>query len=72
VRVVDFTKCRIIRPWAWLIVLGLLVAAGTLDQYEVPMEIAHPECLEGRNFYNTFDDAAYQQRVSDCLVAADT
>lgn len=48
-----------------------LVAAGTLDQYEVPTEIAHLECFEGRNWYNTFDDPEYDQRYYDCLAATD-
>jgi len=47
-----------------------LVAAGTLDQYEVPTEIAHLECFEGRNWYNTFDDPEYDQRYYDCLAAS--
>ena len=33
-----------------------LVAAGTIDEYELPTEIAHLECFEGRNWYNMFDD----------------
>ena len=36
-----------------------LVAAGTIDQYELPTEIAHLECFEGRNWYNVFDDTEY-------------
>jgi hypothetical protein len=48
-----------------------LVAAGTLDQYELPTEIAHHECLEGRNWYNTYDDPEYDERYYDCLASAD-
>ncbi len=48
-----------------------LVAAGTLDQYELPTEIAHLECLEGRNWYNTYDDPEYDERYYDCLASAD-
>lgn len=47
-----------------------LVAAGTLDQYEVPTEIAHLECFEGRNWYNTFDDSEYDDRYYDCIATA--
>jgi hypothetical protein len=47
-----------------------LVADGTLVEYEVPTEVAHLECFEGRNWYNTFDDPDYDQRYSDCLTAA--
>ena len=34
-----------------------LVASGELEDYEVPAEIAHPECLDGRNWYTSTDDA---------------
>jgi hypothetical protein len=47
-----------------------LVDAGTLVQFELPNEIAHLECFEGRNWYNTFDDAEYDTRYYDCLAAA--
>ncbi|HTH05969.1 MAG TPA: hypothetical protein VL916_08865, partial [Ilumatobacteraceae bacterium] len=47
-----------------------LVDAGTLSQYEVPAEVAHLECFEGRNWYNTFDDPEYDQRYYDCIAAA--
>ena len=47
-----------------------LVAAGTLDEYELPNEIAYLECFEGRNWYNTFDDAEYDERYYDCLATA--
>ena len=47
-----------------------LVAAGTLDEYELPNEIAYLACFEGRNWYNTFDDTAYDERYYDCLATA--
>ena len=49
-----------------------LVAAGTIDQYELPTEVAHLECFEGRNWYNVFDDAEYDARYYACLDAANT
>ena len=47
-----------------------LVAAGTIDQYELPTEVAHLECFEGRNWYNVFDDTEYDARYYACLDAA--
>jgi len=47
-----------------------LVAAGTIQEYDLPTEIAHLECFEGRNWYNVFDDAEYDTRYYACLDAA--
>jgi len=47
-----------------------LVAAGTIDQFELPTEVAHLECFEGRNWYNVFDDTEYDTRYYACLDAA--
>ncbi|HZB39404.1 MAG TPA: hypothetical protein VE487_00480 [Ilumatobacter sp.] len=49
-----------------------LVAAGTIDEYELPTEIAHLECFEGRNWYNVFDEPEYDERYYACLDAAST
>ena len=42
-----------------------LVTAGELEDCELPLELAAPECLDGRNFYNV-DDDEYFQAVSEC------
>ena len=49
-----------------------LVAAGTIQDYELPNEIAHLECFEGRNWYNVFDDTEYDERYYACLDAANS
>jgi hypothetical protein len=49
-----------------------LVDAGAIQRYELPPEVAHLECFEGRNWYNTYDDPEYDQRYYDCVAAADT
>ena len=50
----------------------VLVAAGTIQEYELPTEIAHLECFEGRNWYNVFDDSEYDERYYACLDAANS
>lgn len=47
-----------------------LVEAGTVSEFELPNEIAHLECFEGRNWYTTFDDTAYDDRYYACIDAA--
>jgi hypothetical protein len=49
-----------------------LVEAGTIEEYELPSEIAHLECFEGRNWYNVFDDPEYDTRYYACLDAANS
>lgn len=49
-----------------------LVAAGTIQDYELPTEIANLECFEGRNWYNVFDDTEYDERYYACLDAANS
>jgi hypothetical protein len=46
-----------------------LVAAGTIQDYELPTEIAHLECFEGRNWYNVLDDPEYDARYYACVEA---
>lgn len=43
-----------------------LVQAGTVERYLVPAELLRPECLEGRNPNNYFDDKAYTERFNLC------
>jgi len=47
-----------------------LVAAGAEDPYDVSGELLRPACLEGRNWYNVFDDPDYDTRYFDCVSAA--
>ena len=44
-----------------------LVDHGLIEDWELPNEISHLECFEGRNWYNTFDDPAYDERYYACL-----
>ena len=44
-----------------------LVERGVVSEYELPTEISHLECFEGRNWYNIYDDPEYDQRYYDCL-----
>jgi len=42
-----------------------LIASGAVDSYEVPYELLAPQCMEGRNWYTT-DEQAYNDRVFQC------
>ena len=44
-----------------------LLAAGSVEEYELPYEITRPECFEGRNWYATFDDPEYDERYWACI-----
>jgi hypothetical protein len=44
-----------------------LVQSGQLTEAELPTEIAKLECFEGRNWYNVFDDPAYDERYYACV-----
>ena len=41
------------------------VAAGDLEDYELSVELTHPECLDGRNWYSTTDEA-YLDAFAEC------
>ncbi|MDQ3468472.1 MAG: hypothetical protein M3487_01660, partial [Actinomycetota bacterium] len=43
-----------------------LVADGTLGEFDLPLELSHPQCLEGRNWYLASDDEAYFDRLLEC------
>lgn len=43
-----------------------LVADGTLDEFDLPLELSNPECLEDRNWYGANDDDEYFDRVFEC------
>ena len=42
-----------------------LIATGAVDSYEVPYELLAPQCVEGKNWYTT-DEQAYNDRVFQC------
>jgi hypothetical protein len=42
-----------------------LVESGEVSEFDLPVEILHPECLFGRNWYATTDDD-YLQEFEDC------
>jgi hypothetical protein len=42
-----------------------LIATGAVDSYEVPYELLAPQCMEGKNWYTT-DEQAYNDRVFQC------
>ena len=44
-----------------------LLADGSISQFELPYELARPDCLEGKNWYSVTDDA-YNNRVFECAV----
>jgi hypothetical protein len=44
-----------------------LVQSGQLTAAELPTEIAKLECFEGRNWYNVFNDPAYDERYYACV-----
>ena len=46
-----------------------LVAAGEVDEYEVASELLAPQCLEGRNWYLSSDEA-YSARFFECVAKA--
>jgi hypothetical protein len=46
---------------------GELVANGTIEGWEVPYEVSEFDCFENRNWYATFDDPEYSDRVAACL-----
>jgi hypothetical protein len=41
------------------------IATGAVDSYEVPYELLAPQCMEGKNWYTT-DEQAYNDRVFQC------
>jgi hypothetical protein len=43
-----------------------LVESGELQDYELPIVYTKPECFEGRNWYQVFDDPDYDARVAAC------
>jgi hypothetical protein len=45
------------------------IASGAVDSYEVPYELIAPQCMEGRNWYTT-DEQAYNDRVFQCAEEA--
>ena len=47
-----------------------LLDSGAIDEFELPSEILHLECFEGRNWYNVFDDPEYDERYYACVADA--
>lgn len=43
-----------------------LVASGELQESDLPIVYTKPECFEGRNWYQVFDDPEYDERVAAC------
>ena len=58
-----------IAPVAALLVVLDLADAGAIERWELPEEIAHLECFEGRNWYRVFDDPEYDARFEACRSA---
>ncbi len=44
-----------------------LVDRGEVSEFELPTEISHLECFEGRNWYTVFDDTEYDERYYECI-----
>jgi hypothetical protein len=47
-----------------------LLDTGQVDEWELPEEILHFGCFEGRNWYQVFDDPEYDERFDACRSAA--
>ena len=43
-----------------------LVADGTLAEFDLPLELSNPDCLEGKNWYLATEDDAYFDRLLEC------
>jgi hypothetical protein len=43
-----------------------LVRSGELTLADLPLELSHPECLDGRNWFTALEDQAYSDAVVDC------
>ncbi|MGI9053382.1 MAG: hypothetical protein ACR2HQ_12165 [Ilumatobacteraceae bacterium] len=43
------------------------VESGELDERDLPLEFANPECLDGRNWYTALDDDAYNDAFNECV-----
>jgi hypothetical protein len=43
-----------------------LVADGELSEDDLPLELSHPECLEGRNWFTAIEDEVYSDAVFQC------
>ena len=44
-----------------------LVDTGEVSSFELPSEITHLECFEGRNWYQVFDDPEFDARYYECI-----
>jgi hypothetical protein len=44
-----------------------LIDSGQAEEWELPDEITHLDCLEGRNLYASFDDPDYTDRAFACI-----
>lgn len=47
-----------------------LVEQGAVEAYLLPSELLAPQCLEGRNWYNTSSDDDYSNRFFECVAEA--
>jgi hypothetical protein len=43
-----------------------LVRSGELTEADLPLELSHPECLDGRNWFQAIEDEAYSDAVFEC------
>jgi hypothetical protein len=43
-----------------------LVTSGELNEDDLPLELSHPECLEGRNWFTAIEDEVYSDAVFEC------
>jgi hypothetical protein len=47
-----------------------LLDSGEVGEFDLPSEILHLECFEGRNWFSVFDDPEYDERYYACVAAA--
>ena len=43
-----------------------LVRSGELSDSDLPLELSHPECLNGRNWFTAIEDEEFSDAVFDC------
>jgi hypothetical protein len=43
-----------------------LVASGEVDEDDLPLELSHPECLDGRNWFTAIEDEEFSDAVFEC------
>ena len=40
--------------------------SGELTEADLPLELSHPECLNGRNWFTAIEDQEFSDAVFEC------